>query len=91
MAKECADRDIPFVVAILPSFVRLFDDTYPYGVIHHLVTEAGEELGFETIDLLPLFRGRNARLLFVPGDGHPNGEAHRLIAEYLVERWSPWR
>ena len=90
MAKSCAERNIPFVVAILPSFVRLFDDTYPYGVIHQQVAAAGQELGFETIDVFHAFRGRDATRLSVPMDGHPNGEAHRLIAEYLIERWSAW-
>lgn len=85
MAELCAERGVGFVVAVLPSFVSPFDDTYPYTQIHDRVVAWGREASFATVDLLPAFLGRPALQLAVPGDGHPNAEGHRLIAEALVE------
>ena len=85
MARLCAERGVGFVVAILPSFVSPFDDTYPYTLIHDKVAAWGAEDGYATVDLLPVFLGRDPLELAVPGDGHPNAEGHRLIAEALVE------
>ena len=35
-------------------------------------------------DLLTLFRGEDHQAWLVPWDGHPNAEAHRRIAAFLV-------
>jgi hypothetical protein len=35
-------------------------------------------------DLLKTFHGEHHQALVVPWDGHPNGEAHRRLAEFLV-------
>jgi hypothetical protein len=35
-------------------------------------------------DLLPHFRGEDHTKFLVPWDGHPNAEAHRRMAEFLV-------
>jgi len=85
MAEYCAERGAGFVVAVLPSFVSAFDDTYPYTLIHDKVAAWGAADGYATVDLLPVFLGRDPLALSVPGDGHPNSEGHRLIAEALVE------
>lgn len=80
MAALCADRQIPFHLVILPSFIMTLDDSYPYTLIHERVMSWGKELGVPTLDLLALFHGLDVREHSVPGDGHPNAAAHRMIA-----------
>lgn len=86
ISSECASRDIPFLAAVLPSFVNAIDDTYPYTLIHDRVESWGREFGFRTVDLFPVFHGMDARKLTVYADGHPNADAHELIAETLAAR-----
>jgi lysophospholipase L1-like esterase len=72
------------VLAILPDFTEPFDDGYPYADIHADVARWGDALGVPTVDLLPTFRGRDHAAYSIPGDGHPNAAAHRVIAETLA-------
>ena len=44
----------------------------------------GRELKISVFDILTLFRGEDHTKWLVPWDGHPNAEAHRRIAEFLV-------
>ncbi|MBX9767124.1 MAG: SGNH/GDSL hydrolase family protein, partial [Bdellovibrionales bacterium] len=81
----CEQRKIPLLVTILPDFTNNFNSTYAYRGIHEKVMSMATELGIEAIDMLPLFEGKNSASLRVPGDGHPNAEAHRLIAKYLLD------
>ena len=86
MRDLCAAARIPFVVFILPDFTQEFDDRYGYQRIHGAVTSWGRELDVPVFDLLIQFRGEDHQSLSVPWDGHPNGEAHRRLAEFLVAR-----
>jgi lysophospholipase L1-like esterase len=72
------------VVAILPDFTEPFDERYPYADIHAEVARWSTSLGVPTVDLLPAFRGRDHTAYSIPGDGHPNAAAHRLIAETIA-------
>ncbi|MFH2005408.1 MAG: SGNH/GDSL hydrolase family protein [bacterium] len=72
-----------FLVAILPVLARL--DSYPFTHVHRELASACRKLGIEHVDLLPVFRGRDARTLWVHRvDMHPNGTAHRIIARALA-------
>ena len=67
-------------VVMWPVFVQLED--YPYVAKHELVERACRELGIPELDLLPAFRGMDARTLWAnPDDHHPNPIAQRKVAE----------
>jgi lysophospholipase L1-like esterase len=86
MRELCAAARIPFAVLILPDFTQSFDDQYAWQPIHEAVIGWGREMGVPVFDLLIPFRGEDHVPLMVPWDGHPNAEAHRRIAEFLVAR-----
>ena len=77
---------LDFTVLVLPDMTQNFDDTYAWRSIHDAVVGWGGELNIPTFDLLTLFRGEDHNTLLVPWDGHPNAEAHRRMAEFLVAR-----
>ena len=86
MRDMCTAAGIPFAVLVLPDFTQNFDDRYGWRPIHAAVASWGRELRVPVFDLLIPFRGEDHLSLFVPWDGHPNAEAHRRIAEFLVAR-----
>ena len=86
MRNLCARAGVRFAILILPDFTRAFDDSYTWRPIHEAVAGWGRELDIPVFDLLLLFRGEDHHTLWVPWDGHPNAEAHRRIAEFLVAR-----
>lgn len=86
MLDRCAAARIPFTVLILPDFTQTFDDRYNWRPIHDAVASWGREMDVPVYDLLATFRGEDHQALLVPWDGHPNAEAHRRIAEFLVAR-----
>jgi lysophospholipase L1-like esterase len=84
MRDMCAPARIEFAILVLPDFTQNFDDTYAWRPIHEAVAGWGRELDIPVFDLLTLFRGEDHTALWVPWDGHPNAEAHRRIAEFLI-------
>ena len=62
------------------------DERYPFPEIHAAVARAAAEAGARPLDLLPAYRGLDWRLLLVDGvnDEHPNGIAHRIAADALL-------
>lgn len=84
MRDLCAAAGIPFTVFMMPDFTQDFDERYAWGTIHAAVMRWGRELDIPTYDLLDQFRGQDHQKLWVPWDGHPNAEAHRQIAAFLV-------
>ena len=86
MRDLCAAAGIPFTILVMPDFTQDFDDRYAFRKIHDAVASWGRELGIPVFNLLNTFRGQDHQALWVPWDGHPNAEAHRRIAEFLVAR-----
>jgi lysophospholipase L1-like esterase len=86
MGDLSAAAGIPFAVLILPDVTQSLDDRYGWRTIHDAVARWGRELQIPTYDLLDEFRGQDNRALMVPWDGHPNADAHRQIATFLVAR-----
>jgi lysophospholipase L1-like esterase len=82
----CAAAGIPFAILIMPDFTQRLDDQYGWRPIHDAVASWGREVGVPAFDLLTIFRGENNQALQVPWDGHPNAEAHRRVAEFLIAR-----
>jgi lysophospholipase L1-like esterase len=86
MRDLAAAARIPFTVLILPDLTQPLDDRYTWRIIHEAVARWGRELDISTFDLLNEFRGQDQQTLIVPWDGHPNADAHRQIATFLVAR-----
>lgn len=86
IALGCRHAGIPLLVMVLPDFTQQFDAGYPDTIIHRAVTAWGEELGIETADLMPVFRGQDHQLFSLQGDGHPNARAHEVLAGVLRDR-----
>jgi GDSL-like Lipase/Acylhydrolase family len=86
MGGMCRERGVPLVVAIFPLFGNPLDDGYPFAEIHAKVTQAAGEAGAKVVDLLPLYRGLDWKLLVVDGadDEHPNEIAHRIAAQAIA-------
>ena len=76
----------PFAVLMMPDFTQEFDDRYALATIHDAVASWGRELNIPVFDVLTMFRGQDHQALWVPWDGHPNAEAHRRIAAFLVDK-----
>jgi lysophospholipase L1-like esterase len=78
-----AERRVPLLVVIWPMFERL--DAYPFVPEHALVAATCERLGVPVLDLLPVFKGRDEKALWVARtDHHPNADAQRLAAEAVL-------
>jgi len=84
MRDLCAAAGSHFTILMMPDFTQPFDERYGLGKIHDAVAGWGRELEIPVFDILTLFRGEDHTKWFVPWDGHPNAEAHRRIAEFLV-------
>lgn len=84
------ERGMKIALVIFPELYRLQGD-YPFEAIHRLVKASAAEIGIPALDLLEVFRGHDARELWVhPQDHHPNEVAHEMAAEaietFLKER-----
>ena len=66
--------------------VNFYD--YPLNEAHEDLRKTGDRLGYEVIDLLPVFKeklGDGARYR-LPNDNHFNAEIHNLIANILKQK-----
>ena len=68
----------------MPDFTQAFDERYGVRKIRNAVASWGRELNIPVFEVLMLFRGENHTMWLVPWDGHPNAEAYRRMAEFLV-------
>ena len=85
MKDATAERGARFIVVVQPLLVEL-DGDYPFEIVHTRVVSDLSERGVEVRDALPAFRGMDAPTLWVhPSDRHPNGAAHRIIAEVFEQ------
>ncbi|GJM44628.1 MAG: hypothetical protein DHS20C21_14700 [Gemmatimonadota bacterium] len=70
-------------LVLFPMLYEL-DDDHPFTEVHRFVAAEAERLGIPVLDLLPAFRGRDAKDLWVhPGDHHPNERAHAIAADEI--------
>jgi len=75
-------RGIRVYLAMTPDVHDLVD--YKFGFIHEDMARVAREEGFIYVDLLPPMRNLTPRELWsMPGDPHPNGLGHKLMAEAL--------
>jgi lysophospholipase L1-like esterase len=82
LSNYAREKKIPIVLAMTPDIHNLTD--YPFSFIHNAISKLSRDLGFVYVDLLPAFVGRKAKGFWnMLGDPHPNGIAHKLMAETL--------
>jgi hypothetical protein len=82
------ERDIPFLVAILPAFRRQEESFEDYSLeqLHVATGRHLEAIGVPCLDLLEAFRAHGrAPAEIAESIWHPGPEGHRVIAEALVE------
>jgi hypothetical protein len=96
----CCERGVPLAVAIFLLFGNRFDEGYLFADVHGKIAAAAAEVGVRVVDLLPLYRGLDWKLLVADGadDEHPNEIAHRIAAraiaravDEMVPRTAPHR
>jgi lysophospholipase L1-like esterase len=78
----CDERKIKLQAVLLPELHSPVD--YPFVAEHKKVAGVLAKLGIPFLDLAPKFAGvANPQTLWVArDDAHPNGGAHRMIAEF---------
>jgi lysophospholipase L1-like esterase len=82
LARVAKEKNIRVYLAMTPDVHDLVD--YKFGFIHETMKRVAQEEGFVFVDLLPPMRNLTPRELWsMPGDPHPNGLGHRLMAEAL--------
>lgn len=83
-----AAHHIPFLVVLFPIFDSQLDWRYKYDGLHRQMRQEAEALGIDLLDLLPAYRGIDARRLAVEPfvDAHPSELAHRIAADAILDR-----
>lgn len=77
-----ATKGIRVYLAMTPDVHDLVD--YKFDFIHERVKGIAEKDGFRYVDLLPAMRNLKPEELWsMPGDPHPNGLGHKLMADAL--------
>ena len=77
-------QGIPTVLAIFPWLADLDQASYPFHEAHKAIRQAGEQQGFEVLDLFEVFAGHTAKELWVhPIDQHPNEVGHGIAANAM--------
>ena len=81
--KKIADKDeTKVILAMIPDIHQL--KNYPFKFVHEKMKSLATDHGWLYIDFLEnLGRHKGPSLWTIPGDPHPNGTAHRLMAEQL--------
>ena len=85
-----AEHDFQLAVMVIPAMARFTEAGYPLRDYHRAVTAFCREHGIPVLDLLPAFWGRDGSSFWIsPTDGHPDAEAHRIMAEALAPFLEP--
>ena len=84
IADLCHQRGIPLQMFILPDFNLPWGPDYPYTQIHAQIAAAAKSLQIPVVDLTTTFTGQQSQSYAIPGDGHPNPQAHKKIAETMA-------
>ncbi len=83
-AKTTKDRGIRLTVLIFPELHDLKD--YQFLDIHKKITGVFRGHGSQVLDLLDIFKGKEADQFWVARDDpHPNTKAHQLTADFIFK------
>ncbi len=78
-------HEVPTVLVAFPWLIEL-DDNYPLSFCHERIGSIAEKEGFTYLDLLPVFRSRREKDLWVhTSDQHPNELAHQIAANAISD------
>jgi lysophospholipase L1-like esterase len=76
-------HNIRLFLAMTPDVHDLVN--YHFGFVHDRMKKIADDLGMQYIDFLPVLEKRSPEELWtMPGDLHPNGIAHHLMADALL-------
>ena len=90
MKRLTSERNIDFVVMVIPAMTNFTDATYPIKEYHQAVMAFCHRNGIAALDLLPAFWGHDGTKFWISAtDGHPNAEGQRIIAGALSEFLAP--
>jgi len=90
MQRLTSERNIDFVVMVIPAMTNFTDATYPIKEYHQAVMAFCRRNGIAALDLLPAFWGHDGTKFWIsPTDGHPNAEGQRIIATALADFLEP--
>ena len=82
LSKYAKEKKISVLLVMTPDIHNL--KNYPFAFIHGAIKKLSGELAFVYVDLLPTFENLDAKTLWnMPGDPHPNGLGHELMAQTL--------
>ena len=86
MANTCVEDDCKFILFRMPQF-NLMDNTELFDKVgSSLDNFSNETSNIKYVNGLDLFAGKDASTFMLSRyDGHPNGAAHRVIAELMLE------
>jgi lysophospholipase L1-like esterase len=85
LSSYAQEHHIRLYLAMTPDIHNL--QNYPLGFIHDAMRDLAQECGMQYLDLLPAFAGIKAEDIWaMPGDPHPNGLGHELMAQRIY----PW-
>jgi lysophospholipase L1-like esterase len=77
------EHKIRVLLAVTPDIHDF--DKYPFQFIHDMVRKVAQENQIEFIDFFDSLKTKRADELWnMPGDPHPNGSGHRLMADQFV-------
>ena len=83
LAEYAKQNNIRLHLLMMPEVHDLVN--YEYEFAHDIIREIAQDNGYNFIDALPAFQDiEDAQSLWaMPGDPHPNAEAHRMFADVL--------
>lgn len=86
LMSTCKLENMNLYIAIIPELHHP-NHGYAFNEIHSLIAGIGKQHNVPIIDLLPEFYGITPDSLWVsPGDPHPNGRAHAIIAKGIYNQ-----
>ena len=82
LAEYAQRNNIRIYLAMTPDVHNLVD--YKFGFVHDIMRKIAEGDGYAYVDLLPAMLGHPPEQLWaMPGDPHPNGFGHELMANAI--------
>ena len=85
LSSYAKEHGIRIYLAMIPDVHDLFD--YKFRFAHDIMRHVAEQYGYTYIDLLPALEGRApSDMMAMPGDPHPNGLGHELMARAILPK-----
>ena len=82
LAIYCKKRNIRIYLVMTPDFHDLVD--YKFNFIHKQIKDLAIKADYQFVDLLPAMKNLTSKQLWsMPGDPHPNGNGHKIMAEVI--------